>query len=515
MRNLCMSCQPCSDRIIIKSISQICHLFNLTQTTVVQLLSVILQRQLTVVNCHGSTETSDLLGGFRPVRARQNIVHEMAKKAETLVTNWADLSFNIKELAPPFIIHYSQLQEDDLPSDSSKQTVEFLRTLYKKYRHSSELSTNSLKPKNDKSSSRKKRQKLSDGKVGSVVTPAKPPSEYLQLVESTYIEVEALYKRYSALFEWEDGPLVCSMKEGSLLLLDEISLAEDAVLERLNSVLEPSRTLTLAEKGGEGPACVHEMESMGQLFSSEVKAQDNFRIFATMNPGGDFGKRELSPALRSRFTEIWVPSVSHRSDIDLVLEKFFLTTDNCDLMDDAGVVRKMILDYFAWFNLMCDDPTSFCNDFKLSLRDVLSWARFIAETFQSKAIDQYSSYAHGASLMHLDGLGLGTGVSNQDATAMRNKAKAFLMSQILEQGKVDVVGFQDELKEIDQSIVSTADVFGIAPFTIPTGSEQIPSELGFNLTAPTTVLNLRRVLRGLQIAKPILLEGSPGVGKTR
>lgn len=25
-----------------------------------------------------------------------------------------------------------------------------------------------------------------------------------------------------------------------------------------------------------------------------------------MNPGGDFGKRELSPALRNRFTEIWV-----------------------------------------------------------------------------------------------------------------------------------------------------------------------------------------------------------------
>jgi midasin len=41
------------------------------------------------------------------------------------------------------------------------------------------------------------------------------------------------------------------MKEGDLLLIDEISLADDAVLERLNSVLEPSRTLYLAEKGGE------------------------------------------------------------------------------------------------------------------------------------------------------------------------------------------------------------------------------------------------------------------------
>ena len=29
-----------------------------------------------------------------------------------------------------------------------------------------------------------------------------------------------------------------------------------------------------------------------------------------MNPGGDFGKRELSPALRNRFTEIWVDPIT-------------------------------------------------------------------------------------------------------------------------------------------------------------------------------------------------------------
>jgi midasin len=32
-----------------------------------------------------------------------------------------------------------------------------------------------------------------------------------------------------------------------------------------------------------------------------------------MNPGGDFGKRELSPALRNRFTEIWVEPLTTKS----------------------------------------------------------------------------------------------------------------------------------------------------------------------------------------------------------
>jgi midasin len=34
-----------------------------------------------------------------------------------------------------------------------------------------------------------------------------------------------------------------------------------------------------------------------------------------MNPGGDFGKKELSPALRNRFTEIWVPAVTDLDDL--------------------------------------------------------------------------------------------------------------------------------------------------------------------------------------------------------
>ena len=35
-------------------------------------------------------------------------------------------------------------------------------------------------------------------------------------------------------FEWVDGPLVTAMRQGDILLIDELNLAEDAVLERLN-----------------------------------------------------------------------------------------------------------------------------------------------------------------------------------------------------------------------------------------------------------------------------------------
>ena len=53
--------------------------------------------------------------------------------------------------------------------------------------------------------------------------------------------------------------------------------------------------------------------------------------------------------------------------------------------------------------------------------------------------------------------------------------------------------------------------FGI--FSIPRGL-QSPSPQSFSLEAPTTRDNVMRVVRACQLPKPIMLEGSPGVGKT-
>lgn len=111
-----------------------------------------------------------------------------------------------------------------------------------------------------------------------------------QHVASLLEDARANASAACAPFVWEDGPLVKAMREGCMMLIDEVNLAEDAVLERLNSVLEPGRTLLLTEKGGPVP--------------EKIVAADGFRVVATMNPGGDHGKRELSPALSNRFTQV-------------------------------------------------------------------------------------------------------------------------------------------------------------------------------------------------------------------
>eukprot|EP00957_Ditylum_brightwellii_P159606 12149551-Ditylum_brightwellii.AAC.1 len=135
-----------------------------------------------------------------------------------------------------------------------------------------------------------------------------------------------------------------------------MSLSEDAVLERLNSVLEPSRLLVCAEKGGD--VSLDSLEDLPREFqNNEIRANTDFLIFATMNPGGDFGKRELSPALRSQFTEIWVPSVTDHHSIDLVVEKK-LSSAKTVPTKLLGQVHTKMLDYVGWFNKTACGDTS-------------------------------------------------------------------------------------------------------------------------------------------------------------
>lgn len=68
-------------------------------------------------------------------------------------------------------------------------------------------------------------------------------------------------------------------------------------------------------------------------------------------------------------------------------------------------------------------------------------------------------------------------------------------------------------KAIDLAVTMDATHLSIGGFAIQRGGDASNDE-SFRFEAPTTALNAMRVLRGSQLPKAILLEGSPGVGKT-
>ncbi|XP_018427598.1 PREDICTED: midasin [Nanorana parkeri] len=314
------------------------------------------------------------------------------------------------------------------------------------------------------------------------------------------------------LFEWHDGPLVLAMREDSFFLMDEISLADDSVLERLNSVLEVEKTLVLAEKGSEDD------DSDVEFLTAGLK----FRILATMNPGGDFGKKELSPALRNRFTEIWCPQSNKRQDL-LEVIKHNLNPRICldSIEGNDGGIAELIMDFIEW--LISQDFGRRCI---LSIRDVLSWVNFINVTADDTSVKEdigttlnaVLAFIHAACLVYIDGLGSGsTFCSAETAVSARQKCMHFLQEKLTTVMEIteDVLSELHMYESKERKISWLGDSFGIHPFYIPRGPIFEGEDLSnYALNSQTTSMNAQRLLRALQLQKPILLEGSPGVGKT-
>lgn len=83
---------------------------------------------------------------------------------------------------------------------------------------------------------------------------------------------------------FDEGVLIKSMRDGSMLYLDEINSAEADVLLRLDEALDDRRQIALKESTGE-----------------VVKAKENWFVVATINPLTHSGTKELPPQLLSRF----------------------------------------------------------------------------------------------------------------------------------------------------------------------------------------------------------------------
>ncbi|XP_051265817.1 midasin isoform X2 [Dicentrarchus labrax] len=323
----------------------------------------------------------------------------------------------------------------------------------------------------------------------------------------------------SRLFQWHDGPLVLAMKEGGVFLMDEISLADDSVLERLNSVLETEKSLVLAEKGS------------GDNDDVElIRAAAGFRLVATMNPGGDFGKKELSPALRNRFTEIWCPQSNSRSDLVQIIQHNLRS----GLSLDGGDIAELMLDFIEWLTRQ-----DFGRRCILSVRDILSWVNFLnivcerdedgfmtmgaledeEEAEWDLRLDTVTAFIHAACLVYIDGIGSGTTAFCADnALLVRRLCLGFLQQRLSKMTKLDQE-MLDALRVYDSSLPREPqwgeDFFGIDPFYIALGTQTESRNLSdYAIAAGTTAVNAQRLLRALKLQRPVLLEGSPGVGKT-
>jgi len=458
------------------------------KTTVCQLLAAHRTQQIHILNCHQSTETADIIGGLRPVRGRKKIlesvlIHLVKCWKEAINTFDRSKLETCQEMNSIFtIIESGEHVEEE---ERIKVAIDEL------IRIKDAIKADKANVEVEEVAMPKKRAKLNTKQV-------RPSSNEQDTVMSPFENeltiILSYWSRYKSLFEWQDGPLIKAMIAGDIFLLDEINLAEDAVIERLNSVLEQGREITLAEKGG--------------LQIDKIIAHPNFKFLATMNPGGDFGKRELSPALRSRFTEIWIPTGQDPEDNNLVIYEILNIEKNVQVnMKD---VAKVMVSFMSWLNSQSLNQT--LNGIQISIREVLAWAKFISQSHPSNEFELYASFLHGSHMIILDGLGTGLSIPKDIIKQFKNACIDYLVSQCPHNLRELLMKHISPPKTI--SLEQTDGKFSIGSFSINNGPDMVRVSEGYNMCASSAASNLFRILRAMQINRPILLEGPPGVGKS-
>jgi nitric oxide reductase NorQ protein len=119
---------------------------------------------------------------------------------------------------------------------------------------------------------------------------------------------------------FDEGLLIKSMREGSMLYLDEINSAEADVLLRLDEALDDRRQIILKESSGE-----------------VVKAKEGWFVIATINPLTHSGTKELPPQLLSRFP-VRIRLEYPPGDIELEIVKKYISGNH-----DSEIIQAIKL----------------------------------------------------------------------------------------------------------------------------------------------------------------------------
>ncbi len=449
------------------------------KTTVCQLISLFEGIPMYTISCHQNTEAADFIGGLRTRAGGKGV----AAVAEEVHKGLEKISDALKGTNEPTEI----LAEIKLVS---AQPATDLRPVHRVL-----------------------------AKLHSLLAPHKDEGRNKEIIAQVTALQSALNEE-NKLFEWKNGPLVTAMLDGGILLIDEISLTDDSVIERINSVLEKDRVLVLSEKSSESV--------------EKYVANEKFCVLATMNPGGDYGKKELSPALRNRFTEVWVDSFFSDEDFVRFAEKLRVPQKSGQVVWDAEAERidlyqvvcekviikdqdlklklcKAILQFACWYNQIFVKDVNLERK-ALSLRDVLSILEFVS--MNTGKMHPGNCYRDALSLIVLDGLATNSDISSNQGLKDRILATFDLFAD------AQIGAFQLDYASSDlmlARIQDTAADFGIDPYLIhkaPHEGAAMKVESEYFLNVKTPKENIHRVLRAMSLDRPILLEGSPGVGKT-
>jgi len=102
---------------------------------------------------------------------------------------------------------------------------------------------------------------------------------------------------------WQDGPLTTAVKEGAIIYLDEIAEARPDVIVAIHSLTDHRRELFIDKLG------------------TTIKAQEDFMLVASFNPGYQKGFKELKPSTRQRFAALSFNYTEPNIEMEIIIRE--------------------------------------------------------------------------------------------------------------------------------------------------------------------------------------------------
>ena len=247
------------------------------KTALIQHLAGTVGQKLTVINLSQQSESSDLLGGYKPITTRS-----LALPLIDIFNELFDDTFSTKR---------NQKFQASINKCVVRQSWQRLAILWQEATQMADkiLSQSSEVKTRYKAEQAAKRRRLR--------------AHNFQALRERWVNFAAASQAFNTQvsrgdnkfsFAFVEGKIVQALRNGDWVLLDEINLAPPDTLESITSLLS---------SGDEVPPSILLPET-GEL--SRITSHTNFRLLAAMNPATDAGKRDLAPSLRSRFTEIFI-----------------------------------------------------------------------------------------------------------------------------------------------------------------------------------------------------------------
>ena len=327
-------------------------------------------------------------------------------------------------------------------------------------------------------------------------------NDYHQKIDFYLKNLSKIENKNKTFFLFKDGSITESVKQGKQILLEDFNLPSQAMTERLNSLLEPDRSFTLTE------------DITGNLDGSgigEIEISEDFQVFATINIESENQKINISPATRSRFTEIRVSAYTE-NDIKYIVEQ---ELGKNEISNKLLSLRSFIIKDPHWnqsndihilFRFI-DFISKETNELDIEYNILLGARFFYFERLKQVNTDQFKYFKNIASNWYKE-------LKKMD---LPEKYQKLFEKPLVEDG---VCMHTDEksnsepfvlLENGNISLKYTGLV--IKPFVKYENTKSLHKN--FNLTPTATlILQMARMFCSIISGSALLLEGPPGVGKT-